>query len=1522
MKKLKIVGIICAIILCVVSMTVGFACSKTPELKFNENLNAEIKIEYNPQITVENGELVSVVVRNDNGAIVELGKDYSFIPQNFGKYYYTVTVIFNGEKQEIVKTVSVVDTLAPKIEKVLTEAKVVELGVYSEFVSDLEEIEVSDNNVKAEGQITKKVISVSGCGVTFENNDGIKEVYLTKAGEYSVKVEVSDVSGNVAYAEYKISAIDTIKPEIKVLEFSYAWQDSDGMVKLPNVTVGDVAEVAIEKSAKIANVSCEIIDGKVKASVSDVIDVTYIATDASGNSTEKTVSVKVLRKGQLFDLTDEKVADLFTAEYGIVENVNGLSLVETGTLDTFKWKNGAYTMTDVSDFKGLSINLTNNRYAKVDVEVIAKIGFEKKVISGFTLPAKQATAQETVYIVDLTKLGLSAVDGWELSFKSTENLNLNVNSISLDAYPEEYVQVEVKNSYEIGEALNYRITHSGNEIYESSLTVKKGSEIDLRTDLSKKYTFESAGTYSLEFAFDFGNKIFTTKTDVTVSGVTTAVSLNRQLTGGRVNEEYVLPEAQAGGKTVSVSLSNANGSVNITDGKFTPTVSGKYTVTYSGVGIKTASYDFYIEAVNEIGFETSDSFNFKNIYDTGISKSQSGNYVASGKTSAKAEVRGNKYVGVIWSNPIQLNGTINYVSASVYANLAGDLKIGVLLDGEANVISGGNVVVEKGQNIIGFLLGENVSDKWTDAKVKGLFIYNQSAYDNVFYIDSINFIDKVAVESGEVFNTSIKGVTIEKDGYAFVPNIIACDNKFVEGVVVELLDGEENVLITATIGEKINLNYAVGTYKLNYAVMIGGVENSRQITVTIVEQKLKGEIVITENYYTNKAFKLPDPVITSSVYSATEIQNAQIKKYYRSETATQWISADGEIIVKNSCAIDLKYTIRVGETVIVVEENTYVHENGVHADFEKWSGGNSYGYKESMASDRIFSVSNLWSHTGKNSLKIHAVDSWEHVSGFVSIASNKDSISFGYQADAIVLWVYSEYNFRDVTIEVDDFNDQWVSGKMQVKAGENRQIVTLSRPIEKFKRIRLTVHGNEPYYIDDISFVKLADIQLPELDGKQFGKANGVTVTKPSFVVNEKYFSKRDIENSSVRIEYETKNGPQVHVFSAEETEVKLSLEVGVYNITYICQVASTEFEFTHTIVVRNFECEFVTPSMLVPLGVEKELTAVNLLTEGATLKVWIKLKGDDWTEIAVTDNKFKLKLDVAGEYQLKYTASKDGDVEEEIYDLLVRKSNSIVDFEINEDGKHVTLGGNYNNKQGYITDSWSKDGKYSYKIKSVGDDFAWVYFMDSNLYFSEWKTEGQMDFPTPQNAISMWIKADWDMPGFKVEILTRTKSGGLYWLKSTPQTIKAGEARYVFTFPNEYEFMYGFGFEVGFAKYDSFCIDAVEYLTVEAEMPTIPESLNQGNTIQIEKPTYKIFGEAQKNVKAYLKNVGDYNFVELAEKDDKFILSVEYMGEITLRLVVLLDDGGEIAYEYQITVYEALEDLFKPDIEWAPLPQ
>ena len=1499
----------------------GTACKggTSFDFDFNDNLEAQLNQVYDPQIKADGGtKIVSVKLYNEDGEEIELASGYAFTPDELGNYYYVIVVETNGAQVEHRKTVVVKDTIAPTIVNAPTEAKVIELGVYAGFAEDLAAIEVDDNNEVAVAYITKKVVEITVDGKTETNADGFNEYVFKKAGEATVKVEIKDVTGNAAYFNYVLDVRDTTAPVINVLPLNYAWLDNDGYVTVPDAGAQDLSGATINVSAKKGTSSVAIVGGKIKANVGDVFTLTYSATDAYLNSENKVVKLKVLQRGALIDSSDANVDTLFSTGTGVLESGTSLSFVDSSSADTIEWLDGAYAFGSVKEFSGIELNVTNYQNSDVIFLLAAKVNGEKQYVGSATVPAKAATLRATSFVIDLTKAGLDEIDGWVIEMKSADVIHVDLNAIQMTSFADPYVTVSLASNYTKGSTFAYQVTQNGTEIYDGKV-VLTGADVNEELELNEEYTFKKAGSYTAVFAFDIGNKIYTvTKTfNVVNSGVVVEVG---EIVGGKVGKVYTLPTETASTTVTKEVVAPSGSNLTITDGKITPTEEGRYVINYKSGSTTVASYSFYVEGVNQVAFESVEAFNFEKVINGGFVKDSDGTYATAGKTAAKASVEARDSIGVLWSNSIQLTGKVNYVTMDVYANLAGGFKVALIIGDEMETYAGREVTLNAGSNEVTFVIGSTLGKKFNNAEIKGILVYNQSQYNNIYYIDNIKFSEKDSTSEAEVFNVEKDTIYAQVGGIVVIPNVISCDSKLIKSQVATIKKGSQT-LFTAIPGSPVSLEgVAAGQYKIVYTVETDGYSSTytKNVTLVIGEQMLVGELQLAD-YFVGKAVELPEPILASDYYSSSALSKAVVNKYYRATGGLDWVDANAPFLFDSTGYVDVKYTVTVGETKVSLYEQIYIHQEGVHLDFEAWSGGAHMGYVKSYSQKALVSMYDGWSIDGKYSAKIGANTAYNDCAGIIYREKEEEPIQIGFAANAVVVWIYSEAERMENYFSIDNYDWKYVDGALKIKKGVHKYVIPLydhstGRPatVSSYKRILFEMWKNESFYIDNWSFVQIGDVEFPNVDGMQYNVLDGILLDKPvASNLNKLAFTDGEIANAIAQVRV-TKDG-ETNVYTYGAGALQLPLEKGNYTLEFVYTVGTYEFKSTQKITVRNFDIEFIEPRILYETGVGYEIELPVTPLEGVAIKAYVSAKGaNDWTQLQTSNGKAQIKLVGEGFYEIKFVATYGEFTEEMIYGAVIRATNTVADFEINEDGTHVINQGSIDERQGWISDEWAYDGKYSYYIKATGDDFTKVTFTEQ---YNKSNPERYLQLDKSYNTITMWINATRAMTGFYIEVHGYNASGKARWISSSKVNVAIGVNQYVFTFTESFDNIFSIGWKAHYQNYTNFYVDTIRLYNVSVELPTVPQnSVAIGDEVVFGTPTVTAEGlTTSVTVKAKSKG-GSYETVELV--DGKYTAAFASGGEAEIVIEIMIGESV-VRYTYTIMVLDESFDQGAGDIPW-----
>ncbi len=1098
-KKLIASILVVFSLLCVVGVS-ACSCDGEPapiEVGFNQVRTVNCNEKYDPKIVLsEDAEIIKIELIAPNGEKIELGENYTFTPEFFGRYVYYIDVENGDQQKQFVFDVTSIDGTLPVVTTMPTD-KTVGIGIYSRFNDDVLEAVVEDDNVEALKYLTRKVIKVEYNGqIVVENASGISYCLLKDVGEYTITVAFEDVAGNVVYSTYKITTTDTTKPSINALDTYYVWLQ-DGKASIPQITAYDLAGCTTTFSVKDAsNGDVTVQNDRFTASVDETYSLTITAQDTNGNTSTATSSVKVIEYGVIVDGANEDFAQLFVAKKGLVEYqaTGGISFINNYSGDTIEWTKG-YSYDYDNSFNKLQLTIETYNQNQGSILVSAIDGEQKVFVGKIQLKNANGSSTQATYELDITKAGISNIDGWELEYTSdVQDSKFVVKSMKFMSFSPDDIQIptglvttaQTNQPIELGTP-----TVTGAQVsqtYINIYNVNSGAVLVAgNLPVESVYTFTQAGSYKIEYVADCGSKIISASQNITVSGEYGAtISFAGVFAGGRVGSTYTLPTETVTGGNVTITVKDgADGNVTLNNRSFTPTTAGVYTATYKVGSIQLGSYKFAIENTNVVDFETTNSFNLKTRFNGGFDKNVNGNYVASGLRSARIDLPANKFVGGLFVAPYTLSGNVNHVKLNVFASSQGSIKLSLFV-GDNNTEYVSNIFdLKAGNNEISFFIDKiNPALGFENLKLTGIVVHNLEKYNNVCFIDNLRFTNATTMSDVEVFKpTAQDKLYIDRQAFV-VPNVIVASDTLIKEISVTF-GGNGITDIPVTVGALVDIfndgeNEVPANdngYKLTYTVTdIFDNQHVLEKPVAVRPLTLKGALVLKE-YSAGQTISLPDPTLESEKYVLAD-EDVLVEKYYRNLGAEKWIKANsqGEITFEKSGYVEIQYLVTVGEDKITLTATSYIHEKGVFFDFESYADGAHYGegVLDAGQMSTVQVVSN-WSHDGEYSIYwsnlrgdyesagfiygVHNADSEDEkiengiyygpynstykIGNFNLRMDNDQKYELGEEVNAVVFWAKSNKETERQRIHFDNYDWKESVGEFTLKEGVHKYVVPL-----------------------------------------------------------------------------------------------------------------------------------------------------------------------------------------------------------------------------------------------------------------------------------------------------------------------------------------------------------------------------------------------------------------------------------------------------------------------------------------------
>lgn len=926
----------------------------------------------------------------------------------------------------------------------------------------------------------------------------------------------------------------------------------------------------------------------------------------------------------------------------------------------------------------------------------------------------------------------------------------------------------------------------------------------------------------------------------------------------------------SGANELSVSLAGAEGISGI---KITFTSTQKLwldmqKITASDADIEAAgSAELSANAVSGIDF-SKDAY-YAGAQISGDYKKESVSVFGKSVSACVIGLGAGGYTSAVFKSSVSA-GAVNYIEALVYAEKAGDVSLYLISGGKT---LGGTFSLKRGVNAIRRYIGDSSA-----LSVSGIRVSEASGCANEIIIKQINLYNKTSFEGGEVFKEAATNYIVAYGEDFALPWLSASQTGAVKSATVTVKKGSTALIENAAEGAVINLysleNGGAGNYTLNYSVtdVLGGT-HVKTVNLTAESKKLSVSVSMTKDYYAGEQITLPDPTVEGSLVQSVTAVN----KYYRAQGGLSWKSANGGFTVGASTYVTVRYSITVkGSASVMYEYELFVHENGVNFDYELLADGTYSGDGDQYESRCPAEITSYWSHDGKNSLLYAGSKYYDACTGFVW--STPKQIG---EYDAVVFWAYAEKDISDViTICVHDGNKWNENSNVKILAGEHNYVYKLERTATQITKLCFTTKRSEDFYVDSVTFVKLADVEFEQISGVLVSDED-ITVQKPQIEsYSAKALSKDDINNAKYTLEVKAvgfEEKPTVYAFGAGA--LKINLTAGAYEVTQKVVISGFEWTDLQQIKVRNVAAVFTTPQTGYNVGTQYVIKAPEIIGEGESAVHYKAKDAEQW----VKAENGKITFEKAGDYQIKLSASNSKGTDEEIYNVAARGTSVIADFETDENGAYFGMSTKYEPTawNGGVTDEWSANGSYSLKATCLMDSW-WGIIYDTPITLS-----------SPTKTFSFYFKSEVNVSGYAMEILEQSGQ----WCHAEFD-VKKGEHLYVVEFDVEISVITKLIFR-SLPAYGTFYLDGFEAKTYDYAFPaSVPETVKEGDVITIGRASGTNITD--ESVKYRLNGSSEYTNVELSDGEFKTSIAAEGVYEFVYGLKC---DGATFTKTYTITV-------------------
>ena len=879
------------------------------------------------------------------------------------------------------------------------------------------------------------------------------------------------------------------------------------------------------------------------------------------------------------------------------------------------------------------------------------------------------------------------------------------------------------------------------EEYEVAASFKVGN-VDFRninfTDGEAKLAFESAGTYTIRASVTVDGT--TLDKDVYSEGVTATVD----------DSEYV---AVAGGEFTVPAVrfsGNASGDPFVSfrksgDEEFTPVEGGKfvcpevgyyevkYTVTAANKKLDYIHETYARKAGIVMDFEGADGTHYgmadRQWSDNGAGAAMlvvSDDWAHDGRYSLKQTSHA-FWAGMIYNRPLNLGAAVDTMVCYIYSKEEYTNTDFCIYTDEKNYASV-NFTVKKGAHKYYLKF---------DKSFEVIRELRTHAERSTFYIDSVEFGNYDVSNVLSLGEVTIVGSALNEGDEMTFPVPVATSSLYDEtqlaGGTMRLFasrDGEEEFEIGKNARGEFAMTVVSGTYRFRYELTVDGSVAERvvaanvakyDITVSVPGAGIVGETIEISDVAGGDAGD--EITVTVTLPSGEKInadKNGDKFKFVATEIGYY------EVYIK------VQGNGKWGETT----ERLYVRASDMALDFE--GVGEHRGYVTSYTEDSKLSgyvpVTDEWSYDGKYSTYFNVATTgfWYGLKNInLDVPAGSNSMTFVIRAG-------NDYT-KPVTWWVLTDNGDYYAEGFTIKSGVHSYTVKIcadeAKTFGKIEQLAFQPNAadiNKPFYLYAVVFHPYtefdAEITRPDVKFNQ-----EYTFARPTITSN--YLSAEEIEAIEMIVEYE-KDGVKT-VVQPTDGALKLKLtENGIYTVTVVLKnkyaVHSASFDYAFgTIAI-----DAVLPQELTT-GKEytfefPALTSEEDITD-ATVKISYAKKGSStFTEMTKKLGKYVFNTNAAGEYVIRYEATKGNVKGTRDYEITVYQAGVFIDYEPDGRGGWVE---NYYDTPHFLpelSEDWAYDGTHSLKVTFRSD--AWYGFK---------YPEGMYSVPQGTDKISVWVKSD-----------------------------------------------------------------------------------------------------------------------------------------------------------------------------------
>lgn len=653
----------------------------------------------------------------------------------------------------------------------------------------------------------------------------------------------------------------------------------------------------------------------------------------------------------------------------------------------------------------------------------------------------------------------------------------------------------------------------------------------------------------------------------------------------------------------------------------------------------------------------------------------------SGYFKGKYALAANEGETTTFAEPVTMPSGFNAVTYDVWASVPADVTMGLIF-GNKTVYT--RIRLAAGWNELIRLPEAEGADLAT--AFTGVVVVNEENYPLTVCVNDGNIAKLTAISQDVYAKTSGTYAIAYGETFA-VPNPFTLGAAYVSDVSVALSGA---ISKTVEIGEELladedNLTY--GTYTLTYSYTDAlGVAKTLAYTLNVEKKVLKVTVDMPALFMEGEN-ALPDPVLESEVYNATQLGGATVQKLYRERGKSTWIDGAENFAPTKSKSYEVRYIITLGDIRKEFNFVKYVHKNKNVIDFEPESAagvhslrvtyggvdnGKDYGVQPSeflydggpvswtgKYVPQTFRTTTDWSKSGSTAGKV--TQQYGPVAGFtirplMVTAPNErvNCVSFWMKCDksypnAYLQFASFESKENDPEGLAEALKMPWApawpeSEYFDIKSGEHFYTVYLKdqQTIRAIGAFNVVGCLGATYQFDDIEFAYINRLSISNVAYEtSYDVSKPYALEKP--VLTSELFTKAELDGAKWQLTYTLNGGEPVELKADAKGNFAIPNNVnGDIAVTWYATVGGVTVKTSAAFVFGVVPFETETPDVV------NQGSTVNVPIPTSefsldSVKVSYKFFEDtEWTELTEADGYYSFVAEKQGQYNVRYEVSSE----------------------------------------------------------------------------------------------------------------------------------------------------------------------------------------------------------------------------------------------------------------------------------------